>query len=38
MASGWLDAVTDTTIWGRVTGEDVDGPVPLRIEVARRPA
>jgi exopolysaccharide biosynthesis protein len=33
MAEGWLDAVTDATIWGRVTGEDVDGPVPLRIEV-----
>ena len=33
MAEGWLDAVTDATIWGRVTGEDVDGPVSLRIEV-----
>lgn len=33
MAEGWLDAVTDATIWGRVAGEDVDGPVPLRIEV-----
>jgi hypothetical protein len=36
MASGWLDAVTDATIWGRVTGEDVDGPVPVRIEVDGR--
>ena len=36
MVEGWLDAVTDTTIWGRVTGEDVDGPVPLRIEVDGR--
>ena len=36
MANGWLDAVTDATIWGRVTGEDVDGPVPLRIEVDGR--
>jgi hypothetical protein len=25
MAEGWLDAVTDATIWGRVTGEDLDG-------------
>lgn len=37
MAEGWLDAVTDATIWGRVTGEDVAGPVPLRIEVDGRP-
>jgi exopolysaccharide biosynthesis protein len=37
MVEGWLDAVTDATIWGRVTGEDVDGPVPLRIEVDGRP-
>jgi exopolysaccharide biosynthesis protein len=36
MAEGWLDAVTDSTIWGRVTGEDVDGPVSLRIEVDGR--
>jgi exopolysaccharide biosynthesis protein len=36
MVEGWLDAVTDATIWGRVTGEDVDGPVPLRIEVDGR--
>ena len=36
MAEGWLDAVTDATIWERLTGEDVDGPVPLRIEVDGR--
>ena len=33
MPMGWLDAVTDSTIWGRVAGEDVTGPVPLRVEV-----
>jgi hypothetical protein len=37
MPTGWLDAVTDATIWGRVTGEDVTGPVPLRVEVDGRP-
>jgi exopolysaccharide biosynthesis protein len=37
MPTGWLDAVTDATIWGRVAGEDVTGPVPLRVEVDGRP-
>ena len=36
MVEGWLDEVTDATIWGRVTGEGVDGPAPLRIEVDGR--
>jgi len=33
MPVGWLDAVTDTTIWGRVSGEEAFGPVGLRVEV-----
>src|SRR5215208_4942496 len=33
MPLGWLDAVTDTTIWGRVSGEGTPGPVGLRVEV-----
>jgi len=33
MPAGWLDAVTDTTIWGRVSGEGAPGPVGLRVEV-----
>jgi hypothetical protein len=37
MPEGWLDEVTDTTIWGRVSGEDVTGPVGLRVEVDGRP-
>ncbi|HVG66326.1 MAG TPA: phosphodiester glycosidase family protein [Actinomycetota bacterium] len=36
MAVGWLDAVTDTTIWGRVSGEGTPGPVGLRVEVDGR--
>jgi hypothetical protein len=36
MPMGWLDAVTDSTIWGRVAGEDVTGPVSLRVEVDGR--
>ena len=36
MPAGWLDAVTDTTIWGRVSGEDAPGPVGLRVEVDGR--
>jgi exopolysaccharide biosynthesis protein len=36
MATGWLDAVTDATIWGRVAREDAPGPVPLRVEVDGR--
>jgi hypothetical protein len=36
MPVGWLDEVTDTTIWGRVSGEDVTGPVSLRVEVDGR--
>jgi hypothetical protein len=37
MPTGWLDAVTDATIWGRVTGEDMTGPVPL-VGVDGRPS
>jgi hypothetical protein len=36
MPVGWLDAVTDTTIWGRVAEEGVAGPVGLRVEVDGR--
>ena len=36
MPVGWLDAVTDTTIWGRVSGEGTPGPVGLRVEVDGR--
>ncbi|MET0834860.1 MAG: phosphodiester glycosidase family protein, partial [Actinomycetota bacterium] len=36
MPLGWLDAVTDTTIWGRVSGEGTPGPVGLRVEVDGR--
>ena len=36
MPVGWLDAVTDTTIWGRVAADDAPGPVGLRIEVDGR--
>jgi hypothetical protein len=36
MPVGSLDAVTDTTIWGRVAGDDVTGPVRLRVEVDGR--
>ena len=36
MPVGWLDAVTDTTIWGRVSGEGAPGPVGLRVEVDGR--
>jgi Phosphodiester glycosidase len=36
MPTGWLDAVTDVTIWGRVAREDAPGPVPLRVEVDGR--
>jgi hypothetical protein len=37
MPEGWLDAVTDTTIWGRVSGADATGPVGLRVEVDGQP-
>ena len=33
MPLGSIDSVTDTTIWGRVWGDDVAGPVRLRVEV-----
>jgi hypothetical protein len=33
MPVGSIDSVTDTTIWGRVWGDDVTGPVRLRVEV-----
>jgi len=36
MQVGSLDAVTDTTIWGRVWGEEVTRPVTLRVEVDGR--
>ena len=36
MPVGSLDDVTDTTIWGRVWGEEATGPVALRIEVDGR--
>jgi Phosphodiester glycosidase len=36
MVVGWLDAVTDTTIWGRVAAEGAPGPVGLRVEVDGR--
>ena len=37
MPEGWLDAVTDTTIWGRVSATEEAGPVGLRVEVDGRP-
>jgi hypothetical protein len=33
MPLGSIDSVADTTIWGRVRGDDVTGPVRLRVEV-----
>jgi exopolysaccharide biosynthesis protein len=37
MPTGWLDAVTDATIWGRVDAdEEAPGPVGLRVEVDGR--
>jgi hypothetical protein len=36
MPEGWLDAVTDTTIWGRVSGAEATGPVGLQVEVDGR--
>jgi hypothetical protein len=36
MPEGWLDEVTDTTIWGRVSGPEATGPVGLRVEVDGR--
>jgi hypothetical protein len=37
MPRGWLDAVTDATIWGRVDAdEEAPGPVGLRVEVDGR--
>jgi hypothetical protein len=37
MPVGWLDAVTDTTVWGRVAAESTTEAGGLRVEVDGRP-
>jgi hypothetical protein len=33
MVVGWFDAVTDTTIWGRVAAERAPGPAAQRADL-----